>query len=241
MAFIGVIPARYASTRFPGKPLALIHGKPMIQWVYERASLADLQKVVVATDDQRILDTTKAFGGEAVMTASTHQSGTERCAEVADILHLNEDDVVINIQGDEPYIHPQSIQLLTKMFEQPQVQIATLAKEFLPEENPLNPNMVKVVRSASNRALLFSRSPIPYFRNNEMPQQYLKHIGIYAYRYAVLKKIVQLPVSPLENAEKLEQLRWLENDYPIFVSLCNFESIAIDTPEDLARANAVRL
>lgn len=241
MAFIGVIPARYASTRFPGKPLALIHGKPMIQWVYERASLAHLQKVVVATDDQRIFDATKAFGGEVVMTASTHQSGTERCAEVAEVLHLNEEDVVINIQGDEPYIHPESIQLLVEMFDSPQVQIATLAKEFLPEEDPLNPNMVKVVRSSSNRALLFSRSPIPYYRNNEVEQQYLKHIGIYAYRYPVLEKIVHLPVSHLENAEKLEQLRWLENDFPIFVSLCHFESIAIDTPEDLVRANEVSL
>lgn len=235
MAFVGIIPARYASTRFPGKPLALIDGKPMIQWVYERALTADLQKVVVATDDQRIFDAVKVFGGEVVMTASTHQSGTERCAEVADKLHLTSNDVIVNIQGDEPLIRSEAINQLTAQFQNSCVEIATLAKEFLPDENPNNPNMVKVVRSLTNRALYFSRSPMPYYRNEELVPCHFKHIGIYAYRYDVLKKIVELPVSSLENAEKLEQLRWLENDFAIYVSLCDYESIAIDTPEDLER------
>ena len=239
MAFYGVIPARYASTRFPGKPLALIHGKPMIQWVYERSCAADLCRVVVATDDQRIMDAVRSFGGEAVMTSTHHQSGTERCAEVADTLRLNPDDVVVNIQGDEPYIRSEAINLLTSQFQDKMVQIATLAKEFLPEENPENPNMVKVTFSATGRALTFSRSPIPYYRNTEVPRTYYKHIGIYAYRYGTLRDIVRLPLSTLENAEKLEQLRWLENDYPIHVVPCVYESIAIDIPDDLVRAEQI--
>lgn len=239
MSFFGVIPARYASTRFPGKPLALIHGKPMIQWVYERSIAAELQRVVVATDDQRILDAVTAFGGEAVMTSPHHQSGTERCAEVADTLHLAPDDVVVNIQGDEPYIRKEAINLLISQFKDSSVRIATLAKEFTPEENPENPNMVKVTFSATGRALTFSRSPLPYYRNTEVKQIHYKHIGIYAYRYDTLREIVRLPLSALENAEKLEQLRWLENDYPIHVATCDYESVAIDTPEDLARAEQI--
>ena len=203
MAFYGVIPARYASTRFPGKPLALIHGKPMIQWVYERSLAADLQRVVVATDDQRLMDAVRNFGGEAVMTSPHHQSGTERCAEVADTLRLSLDDVVVNIQGDEPYIRSEAINLLIRQFQDDSVQIATLAKEFLPEENPENPNMVKVTFSVTGKALTFSRSPLPYYRNTEVPRIHYKHIGIYAYRYGTLRDIVQLPLSTLENAEKL--------------------------------------
>lgn len=239
MAFYGIIPARYASTRFPGKPLALIHGKPMIQWVYERSLDDGLQQVIVATDDERILSAVQGFGGVAVMTSPNHQSGTERCAEVADALQLQPTDVVVNIQGDEPFIRKESINLLVSQFHNEKVQIATLAKEFLPEENPENPNMVKVTRSLSGRALTFSRSPIPYYRNTEIPRVFLKHIGIYAYRYEVLQRIVQLPMSALENTEKLEQLRWLENDYAIYVALCDYESVAIDTPEDLVRAEQV--
>lgn len=239
MAFIGVIPARYASTRFPGKPLALIHGKPMIQWVYERAQTAGLQKVVVATDDERIRDAVNAFGGTAVMTSPLHQSGTERCAEVAAILQAEDGDVIVNIQGDEPFIRKESINLLIDQFAKPQVRIATLAKEFSPDEDPANPNMVKVTRSKSGRALTFSRSPIPYYRNKELPTLFYKHIGIYAYRYDVLRNLVELPLSDLENAEKLEQLRWLENDYDIYVTTCQYESVAIDTPEDLIRAEQV--
>ena len=239
MAFYGVIPARYASTRFPGKPLALIHGKPMIQWVYERSLAADLRRVVVATDDQRIMDAVKAFGGEAVMTSPHHQSGTERCAEVAGTLRLTPDDVVVNIQGDEPYIRSEAINLLINQFKDSSVQIATLAKEFRPDEDPENPNMVKVTFSASGRALTFSRSPLPYYRNTEVPRIHYKHIGIYAYRYGTLRDIVRLPLSTLENAEKLEQLRWLENDYAIHVAPCAYESVAIDTPEDLVRAEQI--
>lgn len=239
MAFYGVIPARYASTRFPGKPLALIHGKPMIQWVYERSLAADLRRVVVATDDQRIMDAVAAFGGEAVLTSPHHQSGTERCAEVADTLRLTPDDVVVNIQGDEPYIRSEAINLLINQFKDSSVQIATLAKEFRPDEDPENPNMVKVTFSASGRALTFSRSPLPYYRNTEVPRIHYKHIGIYAYRYGTLRDIVRLPLSTLENAEKLEQLRWLENDYAIHVAPCAYESVAIDTPEDLVRAEQI--
>lgn len=239
MSFIGVIPARYASTRFPGKPLALIHGKPMIQWVYERSLLSNLDCVVVATDDDRIRDAVSGFGGKVVMTSPDHQSGTERCAEVADILGVTSEDVVVNVQGDEPYIRPEAINLLISQFSEPRVQIATLAKQFLPEENPENPNMVKVVCSKSGRALYFSRSPIPYYRNQEMQPVHYKHIGIYAYRGDVLKEIVKLPSSVLENAEKLEQLRWLDNDYEVFVRVCDYESVAIDTPEDLVRAEKI--
>lgn len=239
MSFVGVIPARYASTRFPGKPLALIHGKPMIQWVFERSLQAKLQKVVVATDDERIRAAVENFGGAAVMTSPNHQSGTERCAEVAALLNLAPDDVVVNIQGDEPYIRPEAIDLLVSQFENPMVNIATLAKEFLPEEEPTNPNMVKVVFSKTGRALYFSRSVMPFYRNTEVPQVHYKHIGIYAYRYHVLKELVDLPVSVLENSEKLEQLRWLENDYEIFVRPSAYESVAIDTPEDLIRAEQI--
>lgn len=240
MDFLGIIPARYASTRFPGKPLALIHGKLMIQWVYERAKQADLQRVVVATDDERIREAVVSFGGEVVMTSPQHQSGTERCAEAAGLLQAKEEDVVVNIQGDEPFIHKESINLLINQFHQDNVQIATLAKAFQGDEDPENPNRVKVVWSRSNRALDFSRSPIPYYRNGDGNKLYYKHIGIYAYRYQVLKEIVKLPVSDLENAEKLEQLRWLENDYEVYVSPCDYESISIDTPEDLACAELIR-
>ncbi len=239
MAFIGVIPARYASTRFPGKPLALIHGKPMIQWVYERAKQADLQKIVVATDDERIRQAVLGFGGEVVMTSPHHQSGTERCAEVAAILHANDNDIIVNIQGDEPFIRKEAINQLVAQFQQPNVNIATLCKEFRSDEDPANPNLVKVTRTRSGKALTFSRSPIPYYRNQEIEAVHFKHIGIYAYRFKVLRELVKLPVSPLENAEKLEQLRWLENDHDIFVAPCEYESVAIDTPEDLIRAEQV--
>ena len=236
MAFIGIIPARYASTRFPGKPLALIHGRPMVQWVYERACQAGLSQVAVATDDDRIREAVLGFGGQVVMTSPNHRSGTDRCAEAARALGASEEDVVVNIQGDEPFIQPDAIRLLTSQFEQPKVHIATLAKAFTGDENPQNPNMVKVVVAQNGRALYFSRSPIPYFRNEQLPPIHYKHVGIYAYRLFVLNELVQLPASPLEEAEKLEQLRWLDNGYDIFVRICDYESIGIDTPEDLKRA-----
>ena len=185
------------------------------------------------------MDAVHSFGGKAVMTSPHHQSGTERCAEVAEALNLNPDDVVVNIQGDEPYIRSEAINLLISQFLNPETDIATLAKEFLPDENPDNPNMVKVTFSATGRALAFSRSPIPYYRNTEVARRYFKHIGIYAYRYRILREIVKLPLAPLENAEKLEQLRWLENDFTIRVASCDYESVAIDTPEDLVRAEQI--
>ena len=240
MALFGVIPARYASTRFPGKPLALIHGKPMIQWVYERAMCANLQHVVVATDDDRIAHAVAGFGGVAIMTSPHHNSGTDRCAEVANILKINEQDVVVNIQGDEPFIQKEAINLLIQQFQNPNVEIATLAKSFLPDENPQNPNMVKVVTSKNNKALYFSRAQIPFYRNLNIAQTYLKHVGIYAYRNDILQQLTLLSPSNLENAEQLEQLRWLENDYSINVSLCNYESISIDTPDDLIRAENLK-
>ncbi len=236
MAFVGVIPSRYASTRFPGKPLALIQGKPMVQWVYERSRMSALDQVVVATDDDRIFSAVQAFHGEVVMTASTHRSGTERCAEVARSLNLQPADIVVNIQGDEPFISPDAIRQLTELFRRPEVRIATLAKEFLPEEEPANPNMVKVVCDRSGRALYFSRSPIPYYRNTQVARHHFRHVGIYAYRCDVLQQLVALPASDLEDAEQLEQLRWLDNGYDIFVSPCTYDNISIDTPEDLTRA-----
>ena len=229
MAFIGIIPARYASTRFPGKPLALIHGRPMVQWVYERACQAGLSQVAVATDDDRIREAVLGFGGQVVMTSPNHRSGTDRCAEAARALGASEEDVVVNIQGD-------AIRLLTSQFNRPEVHIATLAKAFTGDENPQNPNMVKVVAARNGRALYFSRSPIPYYRNEQMPPVHYKHIGIYAYRFSVLNELVALDSSQLEEAEKLEQLRWLDNGYDIFVRPCDYESVGIDTPEDLERA-----
>jgi len=236
---IGIIPARYASTRFPGKPLVLIHNKPMIQHVFERCKEADLDEVFVATDDERIKITVENFGGKVIMTNPNHASGTDRCAEAARILKLNPHDFVINIQGDEPFIRKEEINLLVNMIDNQDVQIATLAKPIANPEEYNNPNKVKVVFSNSNRALYFSRSPIPHIANRKQctgepcPNNAYKHIGIYAYRNDILQKITQLPISTLEKTEKLEQLRWLENYYTIHVSICHHESIAIDTPEDL--------
>lgn len=236
MAFVGLIPARYASTRFPGKPLALIDGKPMIQWVYEQASHADLQKVAVATDDERIKKAVEDFGGLVVMTSPEHKSGSDRCGEAARRLGLTDNDVVVNIQGDEPFIRKEEINLLVSQFQEPETDIATLVKKVSAEEDANNPNMVKVVFSNKGKAIYFSRFAIPFQRESttEAPVRY-KHIGIYAYRYPVLKQIIQLPVSSLEATEKLEQLRWLENGYTIAVAECFHENIAVDTPEDLQR------
>ncbi|MEJ5265942.1 MAG: 3-deoxy-manno-octulosonate cytidylyltransferase [Bacteroidales bacterium] len=242
MNFIGIIPARYASTRFPGKPLVDINGKSMIQRVYEQASKA-IEHVVVATDDERILKHVEDFGGKVVMTSDKHRSGTDRCAEA--IRKIQPDfpnmkfDVVINIQGDEPFIQPEQLRLLKSCFEE-DISIATLAKPISLPDELFNPNVVKVIVNRNNRALYFSRSVIPYQRNAEQSDwiysfQYLKHIGIYAYKVAVLKEITQLSPSPLEIAESLEQNRWLENEYAIYVQTTNMETIAIDTPEDLEK------
>jgi 3-deoxy-manno-octulosonate cytidylyltransferase (CMP-KDO synthetase) len=243
LKFIGIIPARYASTRFPGKPLADIGGKSMIQRVYEQASKA-LDTVMVATDDQRIFDAVIAFGGKVVMTSDQHRNGTDRCYEALTKVEDNF-DVVINIQGDEPFVHPEQIAELKKCFDDAGTQIATLVKPFSADDDfeaLFNANSPKVVFNVSREALYFSRSIIPYYRNAGhaewlKKQTYYKHIGMYAYRSQVLAEITRLPQSPLELAESLEQLRWLENGYKIKVGITDTETIAIDTPEDLVRAN----
>jgi len=238
---IGIIPARFASTRFPGKPLVHIAGKSMIQRVYEQASKAkSLAKVVIATDDDRIADEVKRFGGNFVFTASTHQSGTDRCAEVME--QLPDFDVVINIQGDEPFIEPTQIDLLASCFSEEKVQLATLIKSIESQESIYNPNSPKVVIDTNGRAIYFSRSPIPFIRNGEPgvwaeKHLFYKHIGIYGYRTEALKAITKLPPSSLEIAESLEQLRWIENGFYIQTKVTNSETVAIDTPEDLLKLN----
>lgn len=234
--FIGIIPARYASTRFPGKPLADIHGKPMIQVVCEHVAAADLYKYAVATDDERIFNAVRAFGGEVVMTSPSHPSGTDRCGEAARKLELLDDDVVINIQGDEPFISINEISLLKSLFDNPDVQIATLVKPFTDATEAQSPNKVKVVMANTGKALYFSRYPIPFVRDAQCPTPtYYQHLGIYAYRFKTLQKLIQLKPSALEQSEKLEQLRWLENGFEIYAAPCNYAGIGIDTPEDLAR------
>ena len=232
----GIIPARYASSRFPGKPLALINGRPMVQWVYERVQSSEVRDLVVATDDERIAQCVRDFGGRVVMTSPDHASGTDRCGEAALSLEPDDNDVVINIQGDEPLISPKEIHLLASAFEDRSVQIATLVNPFTDAVVLQNPNVVKVVMAKNGNVLYFSRLPIPYLREGGTPpSQYYRHIGIYAYRYGVLKQIVQLPTSGLENSEKLEQLRWLENGYTIRALACDYQGIGVDTPEDLAK------
>ena len=230
----GIIPARYASTRFPGKPLAVLQGKPMVQWVYERVQSSEVCDLAVATDDDRIADCVCGFGGKVVMTSPDHASGTDRCGEAARSMHPNDNDVVINIQGDEPLISPREIHLLASAFEDHSVQIATLVNPFQDEGLLHNPNVVKVVKAKNGNVLYFSRLSIPYLRENATPpKNYFRHIGIYAYRYGALKEIVKLPTSELENSEKLEQLRWLENGYTIRALECDYQGIGVDTPEDL--------
>lgn len=242
MKFIAIIPARYASTRFPAKPLALLGGKPVIQRVFEQvASVMD--EVFVATDDERIQQAVEAFGGRAVMTRPDHKSGTDRCYEAYQKIG-QECDVVINIQGDEPFIQSSQIRALQACFDDETTQIATLVKPFTPADGLAalqNPNSPKVVVSDDGRALYFSRSVIPYLRGIALDEwlsshTFYKHIGLYAYRVETLGEITRLPQSTLEKAESLEQLRWLDHGYVIRVGQSNVETIGIDTPEDLARA-----
>lgn len=235
MNIIGIIPARYASTRFPGKPLIDIGGKSMIQRVYEQCKQAEtLSDVIVATDDERIAQHVKSFGGKVVMTKPEHQSGTDRCAEVIQT-YTGLCDAVINIQGDEPFIDPTQIDALAFAFHEPHVQLATMKKKMTTEADIQNPNMVKVISNHHGEAIYFSRSPIPYRRNPETQIEYFKHIGIYGYRKETLQEITQLPAGRLEMAENLEQLRWIEHNYRIALVETTIENIAIDTPDDLAR------
>jgi 3-deoxy-manno-octulosonate cytidylyltransferase (CMP-KDO synthetase) len=235
---IGIIPARFGSTRFPGKPLVNIAGKTMIQRVYEQCLKAEtLQKVVVATDDFRIAETVKSFGGNVVMTSPNHQSGTDRCMEAYN-LQGEEFDVVVNIQGDEPFIQPEQINLAVNCFDSAQVQITTLIKAIENSRDLFDPNRVKVTKNLRNEALYFSRNPIPY--SKDLPQNlwienfnYYLHIGLYAYRSHILSEISRLEQTMLERAESLEQLRWLENGYHIKLAETAVQSDAIDSPADL--------
>lgn len=239
MKFIGIIPARYASTRFPGKPLALLGGKPVIQHVYEKVA-AVLEAAYVATDDERIYDVVKSFGGQVVMTRTDHKSGTDRIEEAIEKIG-GEWDVVVNVQGDEPFVAKSQLDTICHCFDDPTTQIATLGKPFENMEAVQNPNSPKIVVDNMGFAMYFSRSVIPYVRGKEKSSwlthyPFLKHLGIYAYRKDVLRQVTQLPQSSLEIAESLEQLRWLQNGFKIKVGTTDVETVGIDTPQDLERA-----
>lgn len=244
LRFIAIIPARYASTRFPAKPLARLGGKMVIERVYEQVK-GVVERVVVATDDERIREAVEGFGGECIMTSAEHRSGTDRCWEAYQKVG-QEYDVVINVQGDEPFIAHSQIRAIMACFEDEATDIATLVKPFSEEDGVEaleNPNSPKVVLDAQSRAIYFSRSVIPYLRGVERAEwlkchTFYKHIGMYAFRRDVLREITALPQSTLEKAESLEQLRWLENGYKIGVGISHVETIGIDTPEDLERAEA---
>ena len=242
MKFVAIIPARYASTRFPGKPLADMNGKPMIQRVYEQVGKS-IVDVYVATDDERIFDSVYRFNGNAIMTSTTHRSGTDRCNEAYNKIN-KQFDVVLNIQGDEPFVFPEQIDLLKSCFTDTDIEIATLIKPFEPKDGLdalHNPSSPKVVINNQLEAIYFSRAVIPYLRD-VAPEEWLnqhvfyKHIGIYGYRTDVLKEITQLSAGMLEKAESLEQLRWIENGFKIKVGITNQETFGIDTPYDLERA-----
>lgn len=238
--FLGIIPARYASTRFPGKPLAMLGDKPMIQWVYEGAS-SFLDEVLVATDDQRIFDAVEGFGGLVQMTSAQHTSGTERCAEAAGLYEQQTGhrfEYVVNIQGDEPLIQPEQLKTLMDCMKIPGTDIATLIRPVEGLDEMDNPNVVKVVVDKSYQALYFSRAPIPYVRDSgegsrQTAERFYSHIGLYAFRREVLEKLVRLPPTHLEQAESLEQLRWMEHGIPIRTAITQIPSIGVDTPEDL--------
>lgn len=239
MKVIGIIPARYASSRFPGKPLAKLGGKYVIQRVVEQVG-AVLDDVYVATDDERIYNTVTSMGAKAVMTRSDHQSGTDRIAEALEKIGGNF-DVVVNIQGDEPFIQKSQIETVVACFNDADTQIATLGKKFATIEEAKNPNSPKIILDNRSYAMYFTRALAPYIRGKEESQwlnvyPFLKHIGLYAYRTEVLRELIKLPQSPLELAEGLEQLRWLQNGYKIKVGLTEVETVGIDTPEDLRRA-----
>jgi len=243
--FCGIIPARYASTRFPGKPLVLIGGIPMIRRVYEQ-SLKSLDEVYVATDDERIREVVLKFGGKVIMTSAQHQSGTDRCAEAAAKIltpEAVEINVFLNIQGDEPFISPDQINTLKSCFDEKSVEIATLVRKTRPGEDIFNTNHPKVIIDVASNAIYFSRSVIPFHRDCDLTQWaekhiFYKHVGLYAYTAEALKKITLLPRSPLEIAESLEQNRWIENGFKIRTAITEMESIGIDTPDDVKRAES---
>ena len=243
MRYLGIIPARYASTRFPAKPLAMLGGKMVIERVYRQVE-GTLDDVVVATDDERIYQAVRQFGGNVVMTSTAHRSGTDRCYEALTLVGADRFDVVVNIQGDEPFIQPQQLRTVCQCFDDPTVDIATLVKPFTPADGFAaleNANSPKVVVNNRMEALYFSRSIIPFMRGKDREEwlpnhTYYKHIGLYAYRTDVLRQITALPQGTLERVESLEQLRWLENGYKIKVGTTQVETIGIDTPEDLQRA-----
>jgi len=249
MNLLGIIPSRYQSTRFPGKPLAMIHGKSMIRRVYEQATKAkSLSRVIVATDDTKIFDHVNQFGGEVMMTKTSHTNGTSRCQEVLQKLEKeNPDfktDAVINIQGDEPYIKPEQIDELASLFTDSKTDIATLVKMIDSYDDLFDANTVKAVLDINGFALLFSRQTIPFNRDEATVNwlntgSYYKHLGIYGYRSGVLNRLVLLEPSPLEKLEKLEQLRWLENGYRIKAAITDFDTISVDTPEDLNKLKDV--
>jgi len=242
MQFLSLIPARYSSTRFPGKPLADIAGKSMIHRVYEQACSC-FEHVYVATDDDRIKNHVLDFGGKAVMTSSEHRSGTDRCAEAANVINKaegNRFDIIINIQGDEPFIQPDQLKLVCSCFDDADTEIASLVKKISNAEELANPNIPKVILNNNQEAIYFSRSIIPYLRNVPEDQWYnkhifYKHIGLYAYRYETLMKLTKLPPSTLEIAESLEQIRWIQNGFKIKIAETNTENLAIDTPDDLEK------
>ena len=239
MKFIGIIPARYASTRFPGKPLAMLGGKPVIQHVYDKVAAA-LEEAFVATDDQRIYDAVIGFGGKAVMTRTDHKSGTDRIEEAIEKIG-GDWDVIVNVQGDEPFVAKSQLETICHCFDDASTQIATLGKAFTSMEAVENPNSPKIVVDNQGFAMYFSRSIIPFVRGKEQAEwlghyPFLKHLGIYAYRKEVLREVTQLPQSSLELAESLEQLRWLQNGYKIKVGTTYVETVGIDTPQDLERA-----
>ncbi len=248
MSFIAIIPARYASTRFPGKPLAVIEGKTMIQRVFEQASKS-FEHVYVATDDKRIAENVESFGGKFVMTSKKHKSGTDRCAEAVDMIQDKTNikfDVVVNVQGDEPFVQPEQFEQIKRPFKLKRTQIATLAKPINNMDDIFNINKPKIVLNQKSEAIYFSRSPIPYFRGKKENKWihnhlYYKHIGLYAYRYDILKEIALLKLTPLEIAESLEQLRWIENGYKIKVEFTEHETVSIDTKKDLLKLQHVGL
>ena len=240
MKILGIIPSRYGSTRFPGKPLIDINGKSMIQRVFEQAQQSGhLTDVIVATDDERIFNHVKSFDGKVIMTSSSHESGTDRCEEVVN--NMNENfDVIINIQGDEPFIDPSQIELLCQSFVGEKIQMSSLAKKITTNQELFNANTVKVVIGSNGKALYFSRAVIPYVRGVEQngfieKTNFYKHIGLYAYRSDVLKEICDLPIAELEKTESLEQLRWLSAGYEIDMKVTKLEGISVDTPEDLLK------